>query len=104
MKTQGYAHHTLGQSTRAKGSTRLTWAAVLWFGVIALVIPSGVTIEWRDYFIVATPGVLLSVSATVFFVLAKQRHETVSGFSGLAPIVVLCGIWIITWYGARLRW
>ena len=59
---------------------------------------------WGAYFILYGPAILFSLAGLFAFAYAKYRGAAVSWSYFLAPMIVLVGVYIMTWFVLRLRW
>jgi hypothetical protein len=90
---------------RAVTSVRiLTWLAVALFLIAYFVVPMGITVFWSVYLLLFGPVIVVDVAAIVGFIICRVMRRRISLAYLLMLLVVLAGVWYLTWFELRLRW
>jgi hypothetical protein len=91
--------------SRALTSVRiLTWLAVAFFLIVYFLVPMEITVSWSMYFILFGPVFAVDLAAIIGFIICRVMHQKISFAYLLISLVVMGGVWYVTWFELRLRW
>ena len=91
--------------SRAVAFARIfTWLAVALFLLACSLSPRGITVPWGVYLFMFGPVVAVDLTAIFGFAFCRDINQRISFAYLLMSLLVLAGVWFVTWFVLRLRW